>query len=200
MDPRTSQRRSQGWRGQITPSAAGQRIQLVEVHAEAPSVLTISYDITGSPNIDDAGTLTIQTRVDEATRERRFTARIQGHAMPVPQGVTRVWCEGFAKGFGVQIQLARGVAVTERTPGIVDLLPAGNSTVYAAPAYARQCLVTCLAGQVDVTSGPGGGWTWRQTAATPSNALWIPAYGSVTVTDMFGANGSVIGLSWEVTS
>lgn len=188
-------REKQGWRGQILASTVGDRKQLCEVHAIAPSVLTVDFDITGTPLIDDAGTITVETRVDEASRVQTFASRVQGVALPVPAGITRVFCDGFQKPFAVGIQLAPGVAVTQHTQHNLFHLAALGTRVEASPRYARTLQVTCLSGAITVTAN---GVTWAQAAAGPTRFALVPAYGSFTVTDTAG--GSDVSMVWEVTA
>lgn len=199
MQDLVSQRRRQGWRVAIPTSATGVRVQLIEVHADEPSVCTITYDKAGTPLIDDAGIVTVQTRVDEATRERSFPSRWQGHALSVPAGVTRVFVEGFQKSFAVNVQVAPGVAVYEHTPGLIGYAPAGTGQSYEAPSYARAVRVTALASSILVFTGPLP-FSWVQNAGTPSESVIVPAYGSIRVQDNGGGGGSTYSLQWEVTA
>lgn len=197
-----TQRRQQGWRASIPVGAV--RKQLVEVHAEEASVLSISFDTSQGAQLDDAGFIDAETRVDEAVRSRTFATRRQGMACNVPAGITRVFCRGFAKPYTAYISLARGFAVSERLAQELDAPPFAVLSV-EAPEFARTVSVAVQYGHAQFqTSYGGGGYSDIQTplgliltpGLTPATPT-LPAYGSIQIREI-GGTGAAVTLIWEI--
>lgn len=191
-------RTRQGWRASITPSTEDRK-QVAEVHAKEASVVTVAFDGSGGADIDDAGFIIAETRIEEAVRTRVFSARRQGFAFNVPAGVTRLFCQGFAKPYTAFVQMAPGMTTTERV-GASYRISAYSVNAYETPAFARLVTVVCMSQTVFV-AGPGG---TEVELTCPPGAPFVPqsftmaAYGSISIRD--AGFGSAFSLYWEVTS
>lgn len=188
-------RRQQGWRATIEP---GTRQQLAEVHAEEPSVVSITCPDASVSAYDDAGTWIAETRVGEALRQRTFRSRACGVAFNVPAGVTRIFASAdFNKQLPVLVSMAPGIAARETLTEYLVLPAAGTATV-GPPPFARSLTVraqnvnarvTVPFGQTNIyasTSGPG-----------LLNATTIPALANTSIDNAtFGAG--VVSLEWEL--
>ena len=195
-----SQRRAQGWRQTIPPLV---RKQLVEVHAQEASVCSITVLPTpgNAPStVDDAGTLTIETRIGEALRTRSFRSRWAGQAFNVPSGITRIWCEAdFQKTLETYVQMAPGFSSLEHQveqvflagAAVITLTPPPFSrsvTIYAATIDVRVQLPFASDAYLYTPSGNPGG---RASTGT------FPALASVSVANNTLGGGFIVA-SWEV--
>lgn len=171
MDPRRQQgeaspftalRRQQGWRATI---AAGTRQQLAEVHAEGPTVVSITCPATNVSAYDNAGTWLVETRVGEALRVRRFASRACGVCVNVPAGVTRVFSSAdFLKDLPVLVQAAPGIAASEVWTEYLEL-PAGGTATAAPPPFARECEIIAQQADARVTVPYGQTYIYAHTGA-----------------------------------
>lgn len=195
-----AERTQQGWRAAIVVST-DQR-QVAEVHAREASVVSVSFDQQGGPNLEDAGYIIAETRIGEAVRKRTFVSRRQGFAFNVPAGVTRLFCRGFKKPYVAFVQMAPGITTTEHVSQAFDLAPFASVAV-EAPEFARTVRVIAQRNHITANVSYGGGavsdlQTPVGAPASPMEAT-LAAYGSITVTESGGIGATAI-LIWEVTA
>ena len=188
--------KQQGWRGKI-PATKSDTLQLTEMEAAKPSVISVSCLVGAGVVIDDQGTLTVQTRVQEALRTRVFRLRNQGFAANVPAGITRVFVDGaFFSEVNVYVLLSEGVVTTESMGNSFEIL-AGLTNSQVTPAYARTVTVKVLTGSVRVLV-KGGGFVTLTVGGVEE--VTIAAYATTEITEATGVNAASVSVVWEVTA
>lgn len=188
-------REQQGWKAEITTGTNEK--QLVQVTALEPSVLSVVFDVS-TGTVDDAGTITVETRVNEALRRRSFNSRDQGISMNVPAGLTRVYCSLFIKPYVVWVTVARGIVTTEHIT-FMGQIPPGGTNVQRTPQFARSVRVVCLVGGIDVAV-PGGGVSMVNVPGTQPQSVEIAALGSLTINNSSAVTNASFAAIWEVTA
>lgn len=193
-------RREQGWRVTIPTAAPGTRSELIQAHLREPSVVSVVFNVQSTGDVDGAGFITCETRIQEAVRSRTFSARTQGFAFNTPAGVTRVFASSFAKQYSAWIQVAPGFTSTEHLGETVQLQAFETRTI-ATPAFARALKITAALGLINVNLGSNQAVIQCQPGSN-LQPQWIdiPADGSVTISTNGAAFGAIAALIWEVTA